>query len=112
MPSRQRHFLKVLSEQRWLEPYASTDPCLFDELVIAYIARGHAETAGATRAELSHGDRALESIKCGEVTGTEMWGRAATAIRRFGEAYGAHRARRQGHALKKRYGKRKTRKEA
>lgn len=104
MPARKRRFLQVLAEQEWIEPYQATDPCLFDELLIAYVARGHASAAGATDAELAHGDRALASIRNGEAEGEEVWPRAATAIRRFGEVLGARRARSvKGHALKKRY---------
>jgi hypothetical protein len=109
MPSRQRHFLRVIAQQDWIETYLISDPCLFDELLAAYVARGRAKDAGASAGDLTHGDRALEAIKTGESRGEDVWGRAATAIRRYGETLGALRARRKpkrGHALRRRYSKR------
>ena len=113
MPAKQRHILRAIAEQGWIEPFLKTDPCLFDELLAAYVARWRAQAEGATDTELAHGDSALASIKNGDSQGDDVWGRAATAIRRFGEALGAHRARTgrsYGHALGKRYGKSRKRK--
>ena len=111
MPSRQRHIRKVLAEQEWIDQYESNDPCLYDQLVTAYVARGHAERAGVTNKALADGDDALDRIKNGPASGVDAWAKAQTAIRRFSEAYGAATGskNRFGRALKKRYGKSRKR---
>jgi hypothetical protein len=80
---------------------------LFDQLVTAYVARGHAEKAGANAAALADGDDALEQIKSGRVVpGPDSWVKAQVAIRRFSEAFGAAT---RGGALGKKYGRTRRR---
>jgi len=112
MPSRQRHIRKVLAEQEWIDQYESDDPCLYDQLVTAYVARGHAERAGVTSKTLADGDDALDRIKNGSASGVDAWAKAQTAIRRFSEAYGAATGGKNkfGRVLKRRYGKSRKRK--
>ena len=111
MPSRQRHIRKVLAEQEWIDQYESDDPCLYDQLVTAYVARGHAERAGAAAKALVDGDDALDRIKNGPASGVDAWAKAQTAIRRFSEAYGAATGgvSKFGRALGRRYGKSRRR---
>jgi hypothetical protein len=90
-PARRTHFMRVLAEQEWIEPFAEADTCLFEELLAAYVARGRAQAEGATEKDLAHGDEAINSIKRGDVKGQAVWRRAAVAIRRFGEALGKAR---------------------
>jgi len=105
MPPKPRLIRKVLAEQAWIDAYQDDDPCLFDTLVSAYVARGHAERAGAAPEALADGDDALAQIRLGRATGTEAWDKARVGLRRYSEAFGATARPRQGHALRKRYGR-------
>jgi hypothetical protein len=109
VPPKAKSILRVLSEQQWIEAFQTADPCLFDELVAAYVARGHAALAGAPASAIARGDDALERIKSGRAQGTDAWTKATVAIRRFSEAYGAATGvasggPKRGRALSKRYG--------
>ncbi len=101
MPARLKTILRVLSEQSWISRYEATDPCLFDELVAAYVARGHAMRAGAPQGALARGDDALLQIKSGRAEGLGAWTKALVAIRRFSEAYGAMTLRKDPRARRR-----------
>ena len=89
MPPNARHILELRAEQRWIHQYQDDDPCLYDTLVSAYVARGHAERAGVPATALAEGDDALFQIRSGKARATEAWDKARVGLRRFSELYGA-----------------------
>jgi hypothetical protein len=107
MPSKLRSIQRVLDEQAWINEHQD-DPCLYDELVAAYVSRRHAEGANAPAKALARGDDALDQIKSGRAKGPNAWTKATVAIRRFSEAFGAATGE-SNRALWKRYGRARPR---
>jgi hypothetical protein len=91
----------------WVE--AIEDTCLQAVVVEALIARKTAVTAHGDPKIIESGDKTLDSIEFGRITGAAACKKAATAVRKFDEAYMSVQPTRYGHALRKRYARKAKR---
>jgi hypothetical protein len=109
MPARQKRYDDAMQLAPWVNKI--DDRCLRDVVLEALIARNAAVRANGDDKTIAAGDATLEQIEYGRVSGRRACRKAATAVRKFDEAYmGAERRSGKGHALRKRYGRAKAKK--
>ena len=92
-PARRSTLIAVLERNRWIEDYSQTDPCLYEVLVQAYVAKHTAEDTNGDSKVIAVGDRILHEIRDRRVQGQRACARATAAMRKFDEAYMGKRVR-------------------
>ena len=86
-PARQETYLEALARNAWINEFEQSDPCLFETLLQACIAKLTAERAGGNKHDIASGEKMLDRIRDGRSKGQVAWRQAASAIRKFDEAY-------------------------
>ena len=84
----------ILNPPQWLEAMRADDPCLFQMLSEALVARDHAIEAGAQRDPRSHaalraGDATIDQIAFGRYKSPVACRKAADALRKYTQALDA-----------------------
>jgi len=88
MPPRRRTQLAAVPS--WVEDVTRGDPCLWEAVVEACVARysaAHAGASASTSVDYRSGDAILDEIRVGRVVGTAACRRAAVAVRKYTQAH-------------------------
>jgi hypothetical protein len=109
MPARKKEYDAVFTIAPWITNLGN--PCLEQMVAEAFLARNSAVKARGDDKIIAAGDATIERIQFGKYTGDVACQKAATALRRYDEAYMGTQ-RKYGRALRRRYGKRKPKREA
>jgi hypothetical protein len=105
MPAKRHRYINAIQRAPWVEGLDSD--CLRATVTEALLAYETAVRAGGDEKIIESGEKTLEAIEFHRVEGETACKRAATAIRKFDQAYmGAYR-KKYGHSrrLQHRYGK-------